>query len=356
MPVYRKFLLAFAATSLLLLALTLATNIYVDPLWYRQGNTLAEGNLPFNERQTKLNRLWALQQKPDCLIFGSSRFTLLRAADFRGWNCFNLSFSGGKISEILIYARYLKHQGFEPKLIIVGLDIENFETKEQRNSLPAFIQAGEPPPSMLASYLSADSLLLSLRALKGQPEYRRYYDRDFNGRVMASAGHFTPPQKTQKITATYPLEAKNAAPYAELAAVFPNAVKIGVVPPMSPWYLVRKLDRPGNLTNYEAALEYVGQRFPTLYDFSLPSVLTLDAKASYDGIHYRPEIYQKIAEIMVEGRVPSHVSLATPSLHHHANRCALRAFLASGATDAPALAEDLAVTPAAECAIPLRAL
>jgi len=83
----------------------------------------------------------------DCLIFGSSRTTLLSASAFSGYRCFNLSFSGGQIEDFIAYAEYLEHLGMRPKLIIVGVDGFNFlRSGRDAPTIPEYVLKKLPPP------------------------------------------------------------------------------------------------------------------------------------------------------------------------------------------------------------------
>ena len=101
-------------------------NIFVDPLWYWKGNQLTQINLPSNERLSKINLFLQQPDNYNCFIFGSSRTTLLNQNEIKGYNCFNFSFSSGNINEFIDYAEYLKHKGYSPELVILGVDGFNF--------------------------------------------------------------------------------------------------------------------------------------------------------------------------------------------------------------------------------------
>ena len=121
----RKRLLTFTswllATAGLIAASCFALNCLVDPLWYLSGNILTAINHPFNERLAKLNRLLPRLKDYDCVIFGTSRATLLPEDKAEGYRCFNLAFSDGQASEYLLYADYLVRRGYAPRLMIVDI-------------------------------------------------------------------------------------------------------------------------------------------------------------------------------------------------------------------------------------------
>src|SRR6516225_2932352 len=66
-----------AATVGLILAACFAVNCLVDPLWYLRGNVLTQINYPFNERLAAMIRFLPRLDDYDCVIFGTSRASLL---------------------------------------------------------------------------------------------------------------------------------------------------------------------------------------------------------------------------------------------------------------------------------------
>ena len=106
------------ATAGLIVTSCFAVNCLVDPLWYLRGNLLGDINYPFNERLSKLVRFLPRMADYDCIIFGTSRATLLPEEKAKGYRCFNMAVSDGQASEYLLYADYLRARGFAPKLIM----------------------------------------------------------------------------------------------------------------------------------------------------------------------------------------------------------------------------------------------
>src|SRR5438132_6171269 len=87
------------ASAFLIVAACFTVNCLIDPLWYLRGNVLIEINYPFNERLSKLIHFLPKMQDYDCIIFGSSRATLLPEETIKGYRCFNMAFSDGQASE-----------------------------------------------------------------------------------------------------------------------------------------------------------------------------------------------------------------------------------------------------------------
>ena len=65
------------ATAGVILAACFTLNCLVDPLWYLNGNVLTAINYPFNERMATMIRFLPRLHDYDCVIFGTSRASLL---------------------------------------------------------------------------------------------------------------------------------------------------------------------------------------------------------------------------------------------------------------------------------------
>src|SRR6266700_7816819 len=102
------------ASAFLIVAACFTVNCLVDPLWYLRGNILTEINYPFNERLSKIIYFLPRMQNYDCVIFGTSRATLLPEDKIEGYLCFNLAFSDGQASEYVLYVDYLIKRGYAP--------------------------------------------------------------------------------------------------------------------------------------------------------------------------------------------------------------------------------------------------
>src|SRR5258708_2801809 len=113
------FIGALLATAGAIVAACFAVNCLVDPLWYLRGNVLTEINHPFNERLAKLIRFLPRMSDYDCMIFGTSRATLLPEEKAEGYRCFNMAVSDRQASQFLDFAPYLRQRRFSPEPIIV---------------------------------------------------------------------------------------------------------------------------------------------------------------------------------------------------------------------------------------------
>src|ERR1700756_714089 len=109
------------ATVGLIVAACFVVNCLVDPLWYLRGNVLTGINYPFNERLATIVRFLPRLAEYDCVIFGTSRSSLLPEEKIEGYRCYNLSVSEGTAPEYLRYAKYLRDRGYMPRLMIVDL-------------------------------------------------------------------------------------------------------------------------------------------------------------------------------------------------------------------------------------------
>jgi hypothetical protein len=307
---HRTYFSLFALVSVLACLAVLAFNSLVDPLWHFHGNLFTGKNFAFNERQSKLNLLLQDPTSYDCLIFGSSRSTLLPVAALAPYRCFNLAFSGGQVEEFVAFARYLKNAGLHPRYVVVAVDGFNFlESGRDAPSIPNYVELMHAPPSFLGTYLSMDALRLSLRAVTGDSPLPRYYDRHFDARISGDAPAFNPAHglegeglRRPDARARHNLRyvPANAARYAQLAAIFPDALTVAYVPPISAWH-VAKMDNNGVLPSYIDTLYATAAHFPVFIDFSMPSPITWRTDNTYDGSHYLPEVNSSIAHALLAG-------------------------------------------------------
>src|ERR1700719_2386408 len=163
----RRYLAMLLGAIAVVAGACLAANALIDPLWYFDGNVVTGTNYAFNERLAKVNRLLPRLRQYDCLILGSSTAALLPEKRIPGQRCFNLGFSAGVVSELLLYAKYLRAHGFGPELLIVGVDEFDFEGPTTTPNVPEFIIAGKDPPPFWRTYVSLDVLDFSYRTLRG---------------------------------------------------------------------------------------------------------------------------------------------------------------------------------------------
>ena len=289
-----RYFAALVATAGGLAGLCLVINLLVDPLWFLHGNVVTGVNFAFNERVAKMNQLLPKMKEYDCLIMGSSRTTLLPEHEIRGYHCFNLAFSGGRINEYLLYAQYLRARGFAPSLLIVGVDPYNFIGAMPEPDVPDFIRSGTDPPSLLRTYLSLDALDFSIRELEGDSPHHRYYDRDLNCRILARARAYRPPRILTPLPDSSGVHVERAALYVQLREMFPTARAVGYVPPVSAWLFAR-LRLSGGLDDYLTALGRVAAAFDEALDFGIPSYITAATNDTYDGSHYSEAVNARIA-------------------------------------------------------------
>lgn len=308
---HRAFVRSFALAVALCAGLVFGINVAVDPLWYFSGNRLTGKNFGFDERNAKLNQFLRAPKKYDCVIFGSSRATWMPEDALAPYRCFNLAFSAGQVEEFVAFARYLRKRGIRPRLIVVGVDGFNFETEGRDPvSIPQHVAELGAPPSPLPAYLSADSLKMSWRTLANQMNSPGYYDRTFTKVVSDRAPTFQPDKSlaaeglqradaSRRQNTTF--DSRNAALYKALVEVFPEANAIAYVPPISAWHIA-ELDRRDTLPKYLDALFATAQYFPTFFDYSVPSRITMRTDTTYDGSHYLPEFNRSIGIALVAGK------------------------------------------------------
>jgi hypothetical protein len=295
-----RVLAALAGAVALLVGLCLGATMLIDPLWYFRGNLVTGVNFAFNERLAKLNRLLPGLAHYDCVMFGSSTTTLVPLDRIEGRRCFNLAFSGGVVSEFLIYARYLRARGFKPKLVIVGIDDFDFEGATLKLNVPDFVTAGDDPPSFWQSYLSVDALVLSYRALRYDFPNRRRYDRAWRCHIIPRKTIYRAPTKLEPQAPRPELHAERGDLYVELRQLFPEARALAFVAPNAAW-TIAQLELDGNLDTYLEGLRRAAAAFDAFLDFSIPSDITVSTTNTYDGVHFADAVNDHTAAALVSG-------------------------------------------------------
>lgn len=271
----------------------LLLNMYMDPLWYFKGNMHHPINYAFNERISKVNQYMKKKDLFDCFVFGSSRTTLLDAQLIKDMQCFNFSFSAGNIREINAYSSYVLEKGPYPKLVIIGIDDFNFFSVAEDN-IPEFIKNKTTPPSFVKSYLSFDALKFSFRLLRKKSPLLRYYDNNFKCRIMSNAPKYFPEIKQGNVSSGAFRDVVEQ--YRFFNKLFNKASIIGYVPPISAWKIASK--NKEDLEHYLETIFSISRFITPLYDFSIPSEMTMSESNTYDGSHYDAYTNKKIVKRM----------------------------------------------------------
>lgn len=316
----------FTVASVLLLSVG-AINLTIDPLWYGQGNKLTKFNTAFNERLTKTNSLLnSDKQKYDCLIFGSSRLTLLNSKAFKKNTCFNYAFSLGTVEEFIKYGEYAKEKGINPKKIYVGIDSFNFNLNKKME-FKHKVEVAEPKPIYQSYLFSTDILRTSLKIITHHFSSSILYDENFQGIVSEKAPKYKP-KFSDKIS-NNKCDFYRISYYRQISKIFPNAEIVGYVPPTSAWRLFNVNYAGGTLNCELQGIYEASKSFDASYDFSYPSEITTRIDNTYDGIHYYPEVHDRIAKILEGERSSLGVRIHQYSLEEYQqfHRAKLKEFL-----------------------------
>jgi len=290
------------ATAGVILAVCFTVNCLVDPLWYLKGNILTGINYPFNERTATVIRFLPRMHDYDCVIFGTSRGSLLPVEKIEDHHCYNLSVSDGQASEYLLYAKYLRERGFAPSLMIVDVKRAEFLGPEQAQEVPDFVRNGGAPPSIFAAYLSLDALDFSIRTLRGDAPHHRYYDPEFRAQleVRSKKHRYDPKGPIKPASPPFDVHPERAAAYVELRHQFPAARAVGYIPPESAWRIAA-FALTGGLNPYLAAIAQVAPAYDEFLDFSIPSPLTESKEGTYDGSHYTRAVNARVLTGLMAG-------------------------------------------------------
>ena len=298
------FVVALLATASVIVAACFTVNCLVDPLWLLSGNSMGDINYPFNERLSKLNRLLPRLKDYDCIIFGTSRATLLPEDKAKGYRCFNLAFSDGQVSEYLPFADYLRQRNFAPRLLLVDVRRDDLIGKTPAPEVPEFVRDGEAPPSILAAYLSLDALNFSIRTLRGDAPHHRYYDKEFRAQLekRSKKHYYNPTVPIKPAKPPFDVHPEQAELYIQLRQKFPGARAIAYLPPESAWRIAAFSLTKG-WDPYLAAVGRIAAAYDEFLDFSFPSRLTLSKVPAdtYDGSHYSRKANEPVLAGLIAG-------------------------------------------------------
>jgi len=308
-------------------------NWLIDPLWYGAGNRISNKNFAFNERVSKTNLFMQRSASEyDCYLFGNSKVTLIKASDFQSLKCFNYSFSRASVPEIVSYGKYVKQRGGDPKVIYVGFDGPLLEPEDQSEAPPITLT-----PAYQAYLFSLDVLGFSYRTLRNESPLPRYYDEDFEVKVISTAPKYRPrfPKSKSKSKLEQTCNKSDLAHLKELRKTFPNAKVVGYVPPLSPWLVVSKYYNH-NMDCYLLFVKETTKVFDVVYDFSIPSKVTEDVSNTYDGIHYYPKVNEKITQFLQGAPLEFGIQVTPENfeIYQQAYKSATRSFLARHSTEA----------------------
>jgi len=300
MDAYRPFLTNFLATTALILLTVLGINSYIDPLWHFRGNLSTGINYAFSERDSKLNLFLRSPGQYDCIMFGSSATVIIDTDRIKGHHCFNFSFKGGGVRDFIDYAKYFKHIGFTPTLVLVSVDLYALQLKNLESYAPEYIKTLQPPPSAVESYLSWDALDFSFRTVLNVEPGPQNYDKNFKGILLPIKHKIMPrselpPDLAKYYSTSNPVSDDNVKYYRELRDIFGPSTYIGFVPYRSTKIML-EMKAAGQLEPLLRAVYEIGKFFDRFYDFTIPAQITMEAKDSYDGFHFGVKTMAHITE------------------------------------------------------------
>ncbi|MCG7495340.1 hypothetical protein MHO82_00515 [Vibrio sp. Of7-15] len=297
MNYYKTQIFIFSCTSISIMLIVFVVNLLVDPLWYFNGNKVTDRNFAFNERVSKVNQFHNKKDNIDCLIFGSSRTTLIHESKFQDNTCFNMSFSAGRIDEFIQYSDYLlSYSNNKIDKVIISIEPQNYFSTIPV-SVPDFIHTMEKPDSFLSAYFSMDSFIYSLRTLVGLSPLEREYNKNFES-VVNTSKKFNPDLELAQTVSGFGNDLEGVSrQYLELASRYERENVIFYIPPISAWH-VKDMDDKGLLDYFLKSIHLISKEGFTIYDFSIVSDVTVNTKNTYDGSHYFPFVNERVVEVI----------------------------------------------------------
>jgi hypothetical protein len=175
-PAWRRFLAIFLLVQAVLMGSIAALSYVVNPLGIYPTHWFSP--MVWNGRGEKVAALSTENPKPQILIFGSSRVWTIAPAkltELTGMPSFNAGVSVAMTEDYYALLRYAVEQArIEPKLVIIGLDVEalhNTRPVDSRSQdvpeLRPYLPGGglDAAESRLKSLVTAQSVQLSIRSL-----------------------------------------------------------------------------------------------------------------------------------------------------------------------------------------------
>lgn len=291
------------------LVFIIITNWAIDPFWYSGGNKVTGVNFGFDERTSRTILLLRDLERYDCLVFGSSVSTVLDPASFQQNECYNYAVSAGQIEEYLILAEYIKKRGYVPRKIYLELNLLALMQSDNEENIadfvsskmPDFIEEMREPQGELMNYLSLDTFRYSIRALLGLNPTIRLYDKNFVCNIkLDAAPHFDPKSSVMNQPLDIRWVASRFAAYQRFRDIFPDSEIVAFVHPVSVWHVTRYHQQGLLLPLLEESYQ-LNQIFDKVFDFAVPSEITINPSLTWDGTHYLPEVYSSMAARM-EGK------------------------------------------------------
>jgi len=324
----KKYVASFVITIFVILLALQFVNYMVDPLWYYSGNRIFPENYTYHERYSKTNYYLRDPKKYDCILFGSSKVTLIDPRFIKNYTCFNFSFSGGTIVEFIDYLEYVKAVGVIPKLVIVGVDEDSFIENPLPRDVPEFILKKERTPPVLAAYISYDAINFSVRTLLKRSLRPRYYNASFVGDILPNAHPFNKKKaKAYVIRRDGEYYRQNLQYFEQLRANNPGMIFWGYVPPFSA-YLYNEMEKTGALDKYLRLIYIAQKQFSKFYDFSVPGELTAGTHNTYDGMHFDHKTNENVINALNGSDLGNGINVKKMTLSEYlaAHRVALQKF------------------------------
>lgn len=315
---WRRFVRRFLALLLGLLAFLGLLNFLVNPEGIYSTHLLPPVTL--NTRPGKAKLLAEMDPKPEALILGSSRSMKIDPADVErrtGLRAFNASVNAAFAEDYYVMLRYaVETAGMQPKLVIIGADVENFHDHSppndyllHANSLGRFLNANQADSAWhrfttLFTVLETKLSILSIQeAITGEArgegtfEANGYLKNDFwkalkeQGKLDVKSRFEQRAAQYQTRYASYVAPSKERLDYFTKLLAYCRERHIPVIVFLTPMHpdlkaRLRVYGYDQRRDEAAAALQKIcAQEGVRFYDLSLPESFGGDLNSFYDGIH-----------------------------------------------------------------------
>lgn len=276
-------------------------NYYIDPLWcFSHSNQYNTIQMPFDERQQKINHVRFSSFDYDTLLLGSSRVTYMDQRDFTDYQTYNFAVSLMDLQDYYDFIEYAKaRHGSEFDCIILGMDFyatnRNMANNDAKPARYYINKSGE--------FAYRTKTLLSKDVFKYSWKNYRNSDRGvpmdgaYDRNNIKNLTVICPETKAPKIKAN--LDKYRNVVYADYAyedvrgtlskikEANPHSRFIVFTTPES-WPLFEVMADKGLFPYYQRWLTDTVEVFGAVYNFDYPNVITVNLDNYYDASHIYP--------------------------------------------------------------------
>lgn len=308
----KKWIWAWIVITSIGVTTIMSINYWVDPLWcFGHSNQFSHIRSMIDERQQKTNYLYHTDQQFNTIILGSSRSTYLAPTYFKTLKVFNYAANNMLPNEFEGHLKnYVDITEKAPENIILGLDFwgSSISNNSDHFKPDHYLSQRKQRTYLPSNLASIDALEYTLRNIKYSistpPLNDAYYDQHLTKlehgqteafreqRIRGQIKHYT-----EDAYGNYEWDTSYISTLTHLKDEYPSARFIVFTTPVSDT-LLNVLEQQELTPAYNNWLNAVTSVFDTVTHLMYRDPQLSDRSLFYDTQHFRPELAQKIAELL----------------------------------------------------------